>query len=93
MMRRLFWLGGGVAAGALIVRRLTRAAQSFTPAGIAGSLSDSLAGLGDAIRDFADDVREAMGQREAELNAALAVEGGDLSGTAGDAATPPDTPR
>lgn len=81
-MRRLFWLGAGAGVGALVVRRLTRAAESFTPAGLAGSLSQSLAGLGEAIRDFADDVREGMGQREAELQAALDSEGGDLAGPA-----------
>ena len=89
-MKRLFWLALGAVAGVLVVRRLTKVANAFTPAGLADSLGD----LGEAMRDFAVDVRVGMAQREAELRAALGVEpspngetpahsGGQPGGTSG----------
>jgi hypothetical protein len=75
-MRRLFWLAMGATLGVLIFRRLTRAAQKLTPQGIAGSLSESLTELGYAIRDFADDVRDAMSGRESELRSAAGIDSG-----------------
>ena len=38
-MRRLFWLAMGVTIGALVVRRLSRAAEKLTPQGIAGLIA------------------------------------------------------
>lgn len=72
-MRRLFWLALGVTAGILVVRRLERITRKATPAG----LGESLAGALDAVRDLADDVREQMSAREAELRAALTADAGD----------------
>ena len=57
-MRRLFWLAMGITIGALIVRKLSRAAEKLTPKGMATGLGQGLADLADAIRDFADDVRD-----------------------------------
>lgn len=74
-MRRLFWLGLGITVGGLVVRRLTAAAQRLTPAGIAGSLTGSLAQVAEAIGDFAGDVRTAMGEREKELRAGVGLDG------------------
>ena len=74
-MRRLFWLAMGVTIGALIVRKLSRAAQRLTPRGMADGLGAGLAELADALRDFAADVREAMSEREAELRAATGLDG------------------
>jgi hypothetical protein len=74
-MRRLFWLGLGVAVGALVVRKVTKTAQSYTPAGISESLQVSAAGLLDTVREFVEDVREGMAERESELYAALSGEG------------------
>ncbi|HEV2087870.1 MAG TPA: hypothetical protein VGR21_06140 [Cryptosporangiaceae bacterium] len=67
MMRRLFWLGLGVAAGALAVRKLTRAAQSYSPRGLADSARGSVTGLVDSVRDFVDEARRASAEREREL--------------------------
>lgn len=83
-MRRLFWLGVGAALGVAAVRKVTRTAESFTPAGLAGSF----AGLGDAARDFAADVRAAMRERETDLMDALGV---NADGTAANA-TPAERP-
>jgi Family of unknown function (DUF6167) len=84
-VRRLFWIAAGAAAGIYAVRRLQRTAESLTdslsPQGIAASLSTALAELGAAIRDFSDDVRAAMAEREIELREALGL--GDDESAAG----------
>ncbi len=76
-MRRLFWLTLGATAGVLVVRKITKTAQAFTPAGLA----ESAGGIGDSIRYFADQVRAGMVEREAELRDALGIDAGgrDLS--------------
>ncbi|MDT4916853.1 MAG: hypothetical protein QOI15_2246 [Pseudonocardiales bacterium] len=74
-MRRLFWLAMGVTIGALLVRKLSRAAEKLTPSGMASGISGALAELAGAIRDFGADVREAMREREAELREATGLDG------------------
>lgn len=74
-MKRIFWVTLGATAGVLIVRRLTRTAQAYTPAGLAESVN----GLGDAIRDFADRVSEAMAEREFALRQALTEDAANLT--------------
>ena len=54
-MKRLFWLALGVTVGALLVRKLTRTAQSLSPSGIAATVSGSVGGLAAAVREFADE--------------------------------------
>jgi hypothetical protein len=71
-VRRMLWLGIGLAVGALVVRKLTKKAQAFTPQGIAASARDSAGGLVDSVRTFLDDVRDGMAEREAEIHAAFA---------------------
>jgi hypothetical protein len=73
-MRRLFWLGVGLAVGALVVRQLTRRAEAFTPQGIAHSVADSFSSLAESAREFAEEVREGMAEREDELFAALSAD-------------------
>ena len=68
-MRRLFWLGIGVAVGVLVVRKVTKTAEAYTPRGLASAVS----GLGDSVREFAADVRLAMAEREEEMLDALGV--------------------
>ncbi|GIE92647.1 hypothetical protein [Paractinoplanes rishiriensis] len=71
-MKRLLWLGVGLAVGALVVRKLTRKANEFTPSGIATSLSESAGGLVESMRNFVDDVRDGMHEREQQINQAFA---------------------
>ena len=73
-MRRLFWLAMGITIGALVVRKLTRAAEKLTPQGIAGQLTDALRDLGDAIADFGADVRAAAADPEEELRAGTGLD-------------------
>jgi hypothetical protein len=73
-MRRLFWLGIGVGVGVLVVRKLTRTAEAYTPQGIAASLQSSAAGALDDVRSFVADVRAAMAEREEQIRQALIAE-------------------
>jgi hypothetical protein len=73
-MRRLFWLAMGVTIGALVVRRLSRAAEKLTPQGIAASLADGLRELAEAIGDFGADVRAAAAVREDELRSGTGLD-------------------
>ncbi len=70
-MRRLFWLGIGVAVGVVIVRQVTKTAQAYSPSSLAGQARNSAAGLLDSVRDFVADVREGMAEREAEIHDAF----------------------
>jgi hypothetical protein len=73
-MRRLFWLAMGITIGALVVRKLSRAAEKLTPQGIAGQLADGLRDLAEAIGDFGADVRAAAASRELELRAGTGLD-------------------
>ncbi|MFI1992741.1 hypothetical protein [Actinoplanes sp. NPDC020271] len=71
-MKRLLWLGVGLAVGALVVRKLTQKAEEFTPTGIATSLSQSAGGLVESMRSFVEDVRDGMAEREQQIAEAFA---------------------
>ncbi len=77
-MKRLLWLGAGLAIGALVVRAVSKRARSYTPSGIAAAAVDSGRNLIDSVRDFVDDVRDGMRERERELHAAY-FDGGALA--------------
>lgn len=65
-MRRLFWLGVGVAAGVALTRKAKQTVQN-APVGIASSLGDAVSELAGAIGAFGADVRAGMNEREEEL--------------------------
>jgi hypothetical protein len=71
---RLFWAALGAAAGVYAVRRVGRAAQAYSPAGVAAGLT----GLGEGMRELAEAVREGMAEREAELRLALGIDTGTM---------------
>jgi Family of unknown function (DUF6167) len=73
-VRRVFWAALGATVGVLVVRRVSRAAQAYTPEGIGRSLTAAA----DALRDLADDVRAGMAERERELRVALRVGPGTM---------------
>lgn len=74
-MGRFFWfaVGAGVTVFAVVKARevMTRA----TPKAIGQRVSDSASGLGERALDFADRVRAASAEREAELRAELNLPG------------------
>ncbi|WP_203433545.1 DUF6167 family protein [Jiangella asiatica] len=80
-MRRLFWVALGATAGVMVVRKLTKAADSLTPEGAADRVASGVRDVGAAIRDFADEVRAGMAVRDAELRHALGI-APDGAGTA-----------
>ena len=67
-MKRLFWLGVGVAAGVALSRKAKETARQATPAGIAGKLGEAISELASAIGSFGADVRAGMEEREEELS-------------------------
>lgn len=73
-LRRLFWLGIGVAVGVLVVRKLTQTTQKFTPSGLASTAGATARGVAGKARGFIADVRAGAAQREDELVAALEEE-------------------
>jgi hypothetical protein len=75
-MRRLFWLGIGLALGVLIFRKLSRVAEQLTPRGLAQSLGGALAELSEAVRDFAGEVRETMHEHEQALREGAGLDSG-----------------
>ena len=72
-MKRLLWLGVGLAVGAIVVRKLNQKANELTPTGIATSLSESAGGLVESLRSFVDDVRDGMAEREQQIHEAFAA--------------------
>lgn len=69
-MKALFYVALGATAAVLVVRKVTRTAEKFTPSGMASSMG----GVADAIRDFAAEVRVGMADREDELRVALGID-------------------
>jgi hypothetical protein len=70
-MKRLLWLGVGLAVGALVVRAASKKAQSFSPQGIAASARESAGGFAESVRSFVDDIRDGMAEREEQFHAAF----------------------
>ncbi|HEX4704309.1 MAG TPA: hypothetical protein VH352_19435 [Pseudonocardiaceae bacterium] len=66
-MKRLLWLGIGVAAGVALSRKAGQAARQATPAGIAGNVGDAISELAGALGTFGADIRAGMAEREREL--------------------------
>ena len=71
-MKRLLWLGVGVAVGVIVMRKVSETVKAYSPSSLAGSARESAVGLIDSVRDFVADVREGMAEREAEIEAAFA---------------------
>ena len=72
-MRRLFYVAFGATVGVLAVRRVTQAAQKWTPEGLAGQAS----GVGGRIADWWAIVQESAAAREIELREALGIDDGE----------------
>ena len=77
-VRRLFWMALGATVGVLVVRKVTKAAEAYTPSGLAGGFAGGLSDLGEGLRELADAVREGMSEREGELRHALGIDTGTL---------------
>lgn len=71
-MKRIFWMGIGVAVGVLAVRRISATRMALGPEG----LNRAVAALADSVQDFTDAVRTGMNERESDLRTALGLEAG-----------------
>lgn len=80
-MKRLFWLGVGVAAGVALSRKASATAHAVTPAGIAGNVGDALSELAGAIGAFGADVRAGMSEREEQLTDEVQARSGVTPGS------------
>ena len=78
-MRRLFWVALGATVGVLVVRKVAKTVQAYSPSGLAEGLSGGLSDLGEGLREMAEAVREGMAQRETELRYALGIDTGSMS--------------
>jgi hypothetical protein len=92
-VKRLFWLGVGLAAGAYATRRATEAAQNLTPAGLGANLADGLRELGAGLGAFGAEVRAGMEAREQELTQLLERRTGGGVPTLGEALQDPPAPQ
>lgn len=74
-MKRLVWMGIGVAIGVIAFRKVTEAQSTLGPEG----LNRAVGRLADGVFDFADAVRAGMRERETDLRTALGVEPAELA--------------
>jgi hypothetical protein len=72
-VRRLFYVALGATAGVLIVRRVSAAANKWTPEGIATQAG----GVGDRVAAWWAEVQHFAAEREAELRDALGIDSED----------------
>lgn len=68
-MKRLFWVGVGVAVGVTATRKVNELTQKATPSGIGTSLGEGLRELGAGLGAFGAEVRAGMNERSEELYA------------------------
>jgi hypothetical protein len=71
-VRRLLWLGVGIAVGVITMRKVSQAMRAVAPSSIAGQARESAVGLVGSVRDFITDVRDGMAEREAQIQEAFA---------------------
>ncbi|HEY1972492.1 MAG TPA: hypothetical protein VGH89_31370 [Pseudonocardia sp.] len=85
-MKRLFWLGLGVATGVVVTRKAAEAAARLTPTGVGEQVGEGLRELASAIGAFGAEVRAGMTEREHELSDLVERRAGyRLPGTTGTA--------
>jgi hypothetical protein len=68
-VKRIVWLGVGIAVGVLAYQQITKARSAPAPGGI----NRAVASLADTAAHFAHGVREGMSEREAELRKGLGL--------------------
>jgi uncharacterized protein with PhoU and TrkA domain len=73
-MKRIIWMGIGVAIGVIAFRKVTEAQSALGPVG----LNRAVGRVADSMYDFADAVRGGMQERESELRSALGIDVEDI---------------
>ncbi|MDR6687547.1 hypothetical protein J2Y41_003115 [Arthrobacter sp. 1088] len=74
-MKRIVWMGIGVAIGVIAFRKVTEAKATIGPDG----LNRAVGRLADGLFDFADAVRSGMHEREEDLRSALGIQSADIN--------------
>jgi len=69
-MRRLFWVAVGATAGVLVVRKINKITRGMSSHSSGGGPLD---GLSRTVREFVDDVKAGMAERDHELRRALGL--------------------
>ncbi|MCQ6272876.1 hypothetical protein M8J71_20670 [Pseudarthrobacter sp. R1] len=77
-MKRLVWMGIGVAIGVISFRKVTEAQATMQSTLGPQGLNRAVGRLADGVYDFADAIRDGMRERETDLRAALGVDSGEL---------------
>jgi hypothetical protein len=72
-VRRLFWVAVGATAGVLVVRRVNKITRRLSIRDTDGSAATPLGGISQAVREFVDDVKAGMAERDIELRHALGI--------------------
>jgi hypothetical protein len=67
VFKRMIWVGIGVAVGVVVVRKLTKAAESVTPGGVADRVGEAGAEMRASFKSFWAEVSEAKRAKESEL--------------------------
>jgi hypothetical protein len=78
-MRRIFWMAVGAGATVWTINKANRVARSLTPGSLAEGAALGSLEVGRAVRNFRDEVRAGMLQRELELNRQLGLDGSVLA--------------
>jgi hypothetical protein len=78
-MRRIFWMAVGAGATVWTINKANRVARSLTPGSLAEGAALGSLEVGKAVRNFKDEVRAGMLQRELELNRQLGLDGSVLA--------------
>ncbi|WP_240720095.1 hypothetical protein [Pseudarthrobacter sp. NamB4] len=78
-MKRIVWMGIGVAIGVIAFRKVTEAQASMQSTLGPEGLNRAVGRLADGVYDFADALRAGMRERETDLRTALGLESGDLA--------------
>ncbi|MGH2675698.1 MAG: hypothetical protein ACRDKA_04395 [Actinomycetota bacterium] len=70
-MKRLFWIGVGVAAAFYGSRWLRRQREKLTPENVAARAAERLGGVMELVRVSVEEGRKAAARKEAEIRASV----------------------
>ena len=70
-MKRVFWVGVGVALTVMAARWMRKQRERFSPESMAAKMADGMEDLRGLLRVSVEEGRRAMEQKEAELRAEL----------------------
>ncbi|MER7584966.1 DUF6167 family protein [Kitasatospora sp. NPDC097691] len=74
-MARIFWMAVGAGAAVWAMKKANGAVQKLTPDSLSGTAARGALHLGDLAKQFAQDVRAGMAEREEQLKDDLGLHG------------------